>query len=134
MTDPSQFGSDQGATPQQPLQQPQQPPPPAGYPFPPPYQGAYVDPAAPFGRHPITGEPFSDKSKIVAGLLQLLGLIGIVGIGRIYIGDTKLGVIQLIVGVVTCGIGAWIWGIIDAILMFTDNVRDPQGRPLRDGA
>ncbi len=117
MTDPSPFGSDQGATP-----------------FPPPYQGAYVDPAAPFGRHPLTGEPYSDKSKIVAGLLQLLGLIGLVGIGRIYIGDTKLGVIQLIVGIVTCGIGAWIWGIIDAILIFTDNVRDPQGRPLRDGA
>ena len=128
MTDPSPFGSDQGATPQQ------QPPPPPGYPFPPPYQGAYVDPAAPFGRHPLTGEPFSDKSKIVAGLLQLLGLLGLVGIGRIYIGDTKLGVIQLIVGIVTCGIGAWIWGIIDAILIFTDNVRDPQGRPLRDGA
>ncbi len=93
-----------------------------------------MDPAAPFGRHPLTGEPFSDKSKIVAGLLQLLGLIGIVGIGRIYMGDTKLGVIQLIVGIVTCGIGAWIWGIIDAIMIFTDNVRDPQGRPLRDGA
>lgn len=129
MTEPSQFGSEQGTTPPQ----PQQPPPP-GYPFPPPYQGAYVDPAAPFGRHPLTGEPFSDKSKIVAGLLQLLGLLGLVGIGRIYIGDTKLGVIQLIVGIVTCGIGAWIWGIIDAILIFTDNVRDPQGRPLRDGA
>jgi TM2 domain-containing membrane protein YozV len=131
MTDPSQFGSDQGPIPQPP---PQQPPPPAGYPYPPPYQGGYVDPGAPYGRHPFTGEPFSDKSKIAAGLLQLLGLIGIVGIGRIYMGDTKLGVIQLIVGIVTCGIGAWIWGIIDAIMIFTDNVRDPQGRPLRDGA
>ncbi|MFZ0833107.1 MAG: NINE protein [Mycobacterium sp.] len=128
MTDPSPFGSEQGATP------PQQPPPPSGYPFPPPYQAAYVDPAAPFGRHPLTGEPYSDKSKIAAGLLQLLGLLGIVGIGRIYIGDTKLGVIQLIVGIVTCTVGAWIWGIVDAILIFTDNVRDPQGRPLRDGA
>lgn len=127
MTDPSQSGSDQQAT-------PQPPPPPSGYPFPPPYQAAYVDPSAPFGRHPLTGEPYSDKSKIVAGLLQLLGLIGIVGIGRIYLGDTKLGIIQLVVGLVTCTVGAWIWGIIDAVLIFTDNVRDPQGRPLRDGA
>ena len=92
-----------------------------------------VDPAAPFGRHPLTGEPLSDKSKIVAGLLQLLGLFGLVGIGRIYLGYTGLGVAQLIVGIVTCFIGAVIWGIIDAILILTDKVRDPEGRPLRDG-
>lgn len=111
------------------------PPPPGQYPPPPGggYPAAYLDPAAPFGRHPLTGEPFSDKSKVVSGLLQLLGLFGLVGIGRIYLGDTKLGVIQLIVGLVTCGIGAVIWGIIDAILILTDKVRDPQGRPLRDG-
>jgi TM2 domain-containing membrane protein YozV len=92
-----------------------------------------MDPAAPYGRHPVTGEPFSDKSKVVAGLLQLIGLFGLVGIGRIYMGDTKLGVIQLVVGLITCGLGAVIWGIIDAVLILTDKVRDPQGRPLRDG-
>lgn len=92
-----------------------------------------IDPAAPYGRHPLTGEPLSDKSKLVAGLLQLVGLLGLVGIGRIYIGDTKLGVIQLIVGLVTCGAGAIIWGIVDAVLILTDKVRDPAGRPLRDG-
>lgn len=111
-------------------------PPPAGYPPPPvypPYPSPYGDPSAPYGRHPITGEPFSDKSKVIAGLLQLLGLFGLVGIGRIYIGDTKLGVIQLIVGLATCTIGAIIWGIIDAVQILTDKVRDPYGRPLRDG-
>jgi TM2 domain-containing membrane protein YozV len=143
MTDPTQFGSSsEGTTP---------PPPPGQYPpppgqsetppgqygtppgqYPPPATGQY-DQMAPFGRHPMTGEPFSDKSKIVAGLLQLIGLFGLVGIGRIYMGDTKLGVIQLVVGLVTCGIGAVIWGIVDAILILTDKVRDPQGRPLRDG-
>ena len=92
-----------------------------------------MDSTAPYGRHPMTGEPFSDKSKVVAGLLQLLGLFGLVGIGRIYLGYTGLGVAQLIVGLVTCGIGAIVWGIIDAILLLTDKVRDPQGRPLRDG-
>lgn len=101
-----------------------------GYPPPPP---AYYDPTAPYGRHPMTGEPYSDKSKTVAGLLQLLGLFGILGVGRIYLGDTGLGVVQLILGLVTCGIVAVIWGIIDAILILTDKVRDPQGRPLRDG-
>ncbi len=107
---------------------------PGQYPPPPgPYPTAYMDPAAPWGRHPVTGEPFSDKSKVVAGLLQLLGLFGLVGIGRIYLGDTKLGIIQLVVGLLTCGIGAIVWGIIDAVLILTDKVRDPQGRPLRDG-
>ena len=110
------------------------PPPPGAYP--PPaggYAGGYVDPSAPWGRHPVTGEPFSEKSKVVGGLLQLLGLFGLVGIGRIYLGYTSLGVIQLVVGLITCGIGAIIWGIVDAILILTDKVRDPEGRPLRDG-
>jgi TM2 domain-containing membrane protein YozV len=80
-----------------------------------------MDPAAPYGRHPLTGEPLSDKSKVVSGLLQLLGLFGLVGIGRIYL------------GLVTCGIGAIVWGIVDAVLILTDKVRDPEGRPLRDG-
>ncbi|MFN6546969.1 NINE protein [Mycolicibacterium nivoides] len=130
MTDPSQSPD--------PLDGPQPAgfPPPAGYPPPPvypPYPSPYGDPSAPYGRHPITGEPFSDKSKVIAGLLQLLGLFGLVGIGRIYIGDTKLGVIQLIVGLATCTIGAIIWGIIDAVQILTGKVRDPYGRPLRDG-
>jgi TM2 domain-containing membrane protein YozV len=88
---------------------------------------------APYGRHPVTGEPFSDKSKVIAGLLQLVGLFGLVGFGRIYLGQTGLGVAQLIVGLVTCGIGAWIWGIVDAVMIFSGRVRDNAGRPLRDG-
>jgi TM2 domain-containing membrane protein YozV len=95
--------------------------------------GVYNDPSAPFGRHPVTGEPLSDKSKVIAGLLQLLGLFGIAGIGRIYLGHTGLGVAQLIVGLATCTLGAIVWGIIDAVLILTGNVRDPFGRPLRDG-
>ena len=132
MTEPQFGGNEYGSQPTPP------PPPQPGYApqYPPPggqYPQAYMDPSAPFGRHPMTGEPYSDKSKVVAGLLQLLGLFGLVGIGRMYIGETGLGVLQLIVGLVTCGIGAVIWGIIDAILFLTDKVRDPQGRPLRDG-
>ena len=147
MTEPQFSGSESGnpylPPPQQPGYPPpgQYPPPPGQY-GPPPgqymppagqYPPAYMDPAAPFGRHPLTGEPLSDKSKVVAGLLQLLGLLGLVGIGRIYLGYTGLGVAQLVVGLITCGIGAVVWGIIDAVLILTDKVRDPEGRPLRDG-
>lgn len=70
---------------------------------------------------------------MVAGLLQLLGLFGLVGIGRIYLGQTGLGIAQLIVGLATCGLGAAVWGIVNAVLILTDRVSDPQGRPLRDG-
>jgi len=130
MTEP-QFGGNEFGTPP--------PPPQPGYPppYPPPpgqYPGAYVDPAAPYGRHQLTGEPLSDKSKTIAGLLQLLGLIGILGVGRIYMGQVTFGVVQLVVGLLTCGIAAVIWGIIDCIILMTGTEhRDQYGRPLRDG-
>lgn len=140
MTDPN-FGTSpsDGVPPPQPSEYPPPPPPqpgayyppPGGY-FPPP-PGVYFDPSAPYGRDPITGEAFSDKSKVIAGLLQLIGLLGLVGFGRIYLGQTGLGIIQLAVGLLTCGIAAIIWGIVDAVLIFTGSVRDTAGRPLRDG-
>ena len=139
MTEPQFSGNEGGNQFPPPYQQGYPPPgqqygPPPGQ-FPPPvqYPSSYTDPSAPYGRHPLTGEPLSEKSKVVGGLLQLLGLLGLVGIGRIYLGYTGLGIAQLVVGLVTCGIGAVIWGIVDAVLILTDKVRDPQGRPLRDG-
>src|SRR5438874_6648052 len=129
MTEPQFSGSESGSPFPPPPQQPGYVPPPAGqYPpplgqYPPPpgqYPGAYVDPAAPYGRHPLTGEPLSDKSKTIAGLMQLLGLIGILGIGRIYIGQTAFGVVQLILGIALYCIGVGIiWGIIDCIVLMT---------------
>ncbi|WP_433287376.1 TM2 domain-containing protein [Micromonospora sp. CA-244673] len=71
----------------------------------------------------------SDKSKIVAGILQIL--LGGFGAGRFYMGDTKTAVIQLVVTLVTCGFGA-IWGLIDGILILVNGGVDGQGRPLRD--
>jgi TM2 domain-containing membrane protein YozV len=113
----------------------QNPPPPYGQPpygqqpYPGrPYGHPYgAGPAAPYGVHPATGIPYSDKSKIVAGLLQILIPLGI---GRFYIGDTSTGVWQLIVTVLTCGIGA-LWPFIDGIVILVSDVRDPQGRILR---
>lgn len=95
-----------------------------------PAAGPNFDPSAPYGRHPVTGQPYSDKSKLTAGLLELLALLGIGGIGRFYIGDTGIGVAQLLTGL--CGIGL-IWSIVDGVLMLVGSVNDPQGRPLRDG-
>ncbi len=100
----------------------------AGYqagPYPPPHPYGYgYDPSAPYGRAP-NGEPYSEKQKLVAGLLQLF--LGGVGAGRWYLGDTGIAVAQLL----TCG-GLGIWALIDAIMILTGNVRDKYGRPLRD--
>lgn len=119
----------QGGPPPGPPQPPQGGQPPQGA-YPPQYgapygQPGYVDPSAPYGRHPVTGEPYSDKSKLTAGLLELF--LGGVGAGRWYLGNTGLALGQLF----TCG-GLGIWALIDAIMMLTGNVRDQYGRPLRD--
>jgi TM2 domain-containing protein len=109
--------------------------PPGSPPYPPygqqppdrPGQPPYYDPYAPYGYHPTLGIPYSDKSKIVAGLLQILLPLGI---GRFYIGDNRLGVIQLLVTVFTCGVGS-IWPFVDGIVMLVTDSKDPQGRLLR---
>jgi len=103
---------------------PPSPPPP---PPPPPPSPGWAVPGAPYGIDPKSGLPFSDKSKIIAGLLQLLLPLGI---GRMYAGQTGLGVAQLLVTVFTCGVGA-IWPFIDGIVMLVTDPRDGNGRPLR---
>ncbi|WP_278259401.1 TM2 domain-containing protein [Nocardioides convexus] len=67
---------------QQPPYQPYGAPPPSPY-------GA--SPAAPFGVDPVTGIPYSDKQKVIAGVLQILLPFGI---GRFYIGDKGTGIAQ----------------------------------------
>ncbi len=117
----------------EPYQQPygQQPPP---YGEPPPYEhrppARYVfNPAAPYGIDPATGAAYSDKSKLVAGLLQLLVPLGI---GRMYMGHTGLGVAQLLVTLFTCGVGS-VWPFIDGIVILAGHPRDGHGRPMKLG-
>ena len=104
---------------------PQAPPP--GYGPPPGMGGGFVppNPGAPFGIDPRSGIPFSDKQKLVAGLLQIF--VGSFGVGRFYTGHTGIAIAQLL----TCG-GCGIWSLIDGIMMLTGNVTDSEGRPLRD--
>jgi TM2 domain-containing membrane protein YozV len=112
---------------------PPPPPPPtpgyAGYTAPGVPVGAYgVSSQAPYGLDPRTGIPYSDKSKIVAGLLQILLPFGI---GRYYIGDNKIGIWQTVATVLTCGL-AHIWVLIDGILMLVhDDAKDAHGYILR---
>lgn len=97
----------------------------AGYGQPGPGAGA---PGAPYGYDPVSGLPYSEKSKLVAGLLGIL--LGGFGVGRFYTGHIGLGVAQLIVTFVTFGLGS-LWGLIDGIMMLAGNAKDSNGLPLR---
>lgn len=83
---------------------------------------------APFGVDPVSGLPYSDKSKVVAGLLGVF--LGTFGVGRFYTGHIGMGIAQILVTWLTLGIGA-IWPFIDGIVMLAGSPRDAQGRPLR---
>jgi TM2 domain-containing membrane protein YozV len=111
--------------------------PPPGYGYPVPYP---PDPAAPYGRDPMTGYPLSDKSKVAAGLLQIF--LGVFGVGRFYTGHTTIAVIQLsltLVGIVTSIIfvgiflilGVQIWVLIDGIMLLAGRETDARGLLLR---
>ncbi|WP_082748305.1 TM2 domain-containing protein [Nocardioides jensenii] len=96
---------------------------PPGHGGPPGYGGFGPDPGAPWGREPRTGEPYGEKSKIIAGVLQLVIPFGV---GRFYTGHTGIAIAQL----VTLG-GCGIWSMIDGILILVQDSRDADGRLLR---
>ena len=76
--------------------------------------------------------PFDDrKSKLAAGLLGIF--LGGFGVHRFYLGYTTIGVVQIIVTFVTCGVGHF-WGLIEGILIIagTTITTDAQGRPLKE--
>ena len=104
------------------------PPPAPGYAAPP--QGYAPQPA--YGQAPVPvgpdGRPL--KSKMTAGLLGIF--LGSIGVHRFYLGYTGIGIAQIAVTIVTCGIGG-IWGLIEGILILTGSPSlstDAEGRPL----
>jgi TM2 domain-containing membrane protein YozV len=131
---------------QQPYNAPVSQPPYAGYgPAPLTAVPQYV---IPYGYDPVTGQALSDKSKLTAGLLQLLlGLFfGLGGVGRLYAGQVGFGITQIVASLVGwvcfwCGFvlivpflfyGAMVtWFVIDGIVMLAGRPVDGQGRLLR---
>lgn len=103
---------------------------------------APTDPAAEIctkcGVRLATGPPAQGtRSKMAAGLLGVF--LGGLGIHRFYLGYTGIGVAQLVLslfGLVTCGItsiAAWIWGLIEGILILTGSIdKDAQGLALKE--
>lgn len=79
-------------------------------------------------------QPFDPmaKSKLTAGLLGIF--LGGFGVHRFYLGYTQIGIIQIVVTVLTCGIGS-IWGLVEGIMILAGSEQfrtDAEGRPLRD--
>ena len=69
------------------------------------------------------------KDKLVAGILGIV--IGGLGIHRFYLGYIGIGIAQIIVTLITFGVGG-IWGFIEGILILVqDDWTDAQGRPLK---
>lgn len=72
------------------------------------------------------------KSRIAAGVFGIV--LGGLGVHRFYLGYTAIGIAQIVVTLVTLGLG-WIWGIIEGILILTKDRRfltDASERPLTD--
>jgi TM2 domain-containing membrane protein YozV len=92
-----------------------------------PIPGGMVNPA-PYGTHPVTGVPLSDRYRLAAGLMQVT--LGWLGIGRFYTGHVTMAIAQLIVSVFTCGLGG-IWGLVDGMIILARGDTDVDGRVLR---
>lgn len=70
------------------------------------------------------------RSKMVAGILGLF--LGSFGVHRFYLGYTGIGILQIVVTIVTCGIGS-LWGFIEGILILVGNFdKDADGNNLAD--
>ena len=75
--------------------------------------------------------PADAKSRLAAGLLGIF--LGWLGIHRFYLGYVGIGIAQIAVSIVTCGVAGWIWGLIEGILILTGSInKDAQGRPLKE--
>lgn len=79
-------------------------------------------------------DPSLQKSKIVAGILGIL--LGAFGVHNFYLGFTGKAVAQLLISVLTCGVGAAassIWGLVEGIMILTGSIdKDAKGIPLKD--
>ena len=65
--------------------------------------------------------PDISNKKLIAGLLGIL--LGGFGVHKFYLGMNTAGIIQLILGVVTCGVGGLI-GLIEGIIYLTKSDAD----------
>ena len=103
-------------------------------------QPPYPQQPPPYGQQPYGQQPYgqqpgvAQKSKVVAGILGIL--LGSIGIHNFYLGNMTRGIIQIVVTVVTFGVGG-IWGFVEGILILVSKPgtswhRDAAGVELTD--
>ncbi len=84
------------------------------------------------GMEPPPGYP--QKSRTAAGILAIL--LGTYGIHSFYLGNTSRGLMQLLISLLTCGVGAiviMIWGILDGVKILDGRINtDANGVFLKD--
>lgn len=96
------------------------------------YQQPYGAPGAAPGGAPVPAGAPAGQSRLVVGLLGIF--LGGWGVHRFLMGYTTIGIIQIAVTLVTCGIGS-IWGLIEGIMVLAKAgsfTHDAHGRPLTD--
>ena len=132
---------------------PQMPPPPVDAPTgqaPPTADYGQAPPAQDYGQQAMAAQPQQygyagqpayganpnmdplAKSKLVAGLLGIF--LGGFGVHRFYLGYTTIGIVQIVVTILTCGIAS-IWGLVEGIMILvgSDSFKaDAEGRLLKD--
>jgi TM2 domain-containing membrane protein YozV len=81
-------------------------------PVPPPAPESDLPPSSP----PPAGTPYRSEKKMIAGILAIF--LGTLGVHKFYLGYQKEGIIQLVVGIVTCGF-AGIVGVVEGVIYLT---------------
>jgi TM2 domain-containing membrane protein YozV len=69
----------------------------------------------------MASSPAADNKKIVAGVCGIL--LGGLGLHRFMLGDTKGGILRILISIFTCGAGALI-GPIEGIIYLTKSDED----------
>ena len=84
------------------------------------------------GMAPPPGYP--QKRRMLAGILAIL--LGTYGVRSFYLGNTSRGLLQLLLTLLTCGIGAlimFIWGVVDGVRILDGRINiDANGVYLKD--
>lgn len=77
---------------------------------------------------------YVQKNRVAAGLLAML--MGSMGIHSFYLGNNSRGLMQLLISLLTCGLGAiamQIWGIVEGIKILDGRINtDANGVFLKD--
>ncbi|MGL3805179.1 NINE protein [Paeniglutamicibacter sp. R2-26] len=99
-----------------------------------PYTQQHGQPGYPqqYGQQPYGYPGAVPKSRVAAGLFGIL--LGGLGVHRFYLGYTAIGILQIVVTVLTGGIGG-LWGLIEGIMIIAGSSTfrtDARGVPLKE--